>query len=133
MKYHQRITKTKPFKNKYNWVGTNFPSEEDDWKKFEKNNVAVALNISYTKKNYKYPADVSKHNSLKSNKTSYSFNDYKWRMMTLCCSKKLSALLRGITTKHHGDFYYLNCLHSFAIEKNLNCTKKYEKIMIFVI
>ena len=31
--------------------------------------------------------------------------------------KKLSALLRGITSKHHGDFYCLNCLHSFATEK----------------
>ena len=31
--------------------------------------------------------------------------------------KKLSALLRGITSKHHGDFYCLHCLHSFATEK----------------
>ena len=26
----QRITKIKPFINKYNWQGTNFPSEKDD-------------------------------------------------------------------------------------------------------
>ena len=31
--------------------------------------------------------------------------------------KKLSALLRGITSKYHGDFYCLNCLYSFATEK----------------
>ena len=37
--------------------------------------------------------------------------------MTLSCSKTLSALLRGVTSKHHGDFYCLNCLHSFATEK----------------
>ena len=30
--------------------------------------------------------------------------------------KKLSVSLRGITSKQHGDFYCLNCLHSFAIE-----------------
>ena len=30
--------------------------------------------------------------------------------------KKLTALLRGITSKHRGDFYCLNCLHSFATE-----------------
>ena len=30
--------------------------------------------------------------------------------------KKVSALLRQITSKHHGDFYCLNCLHSFATE-----------------
>ena len=29
----QRITKTKPFLNKYNWEGIHFPSEKDDWKK----------------------------------------------------------------------------------------------------
>ena len=45
--------------------------------------------------------------------------------------KKLSGLLRGITSKHHGDFYYLNCLHSFATEKELNHIKKYVNIKIF--
>ena len=45
--------------------------------------------------------------------------------------KKLSALLSGITSKHHGYFYYLNCLHSFATEKELNHIKKYVNIKIF--
>ena len=39
--------------------------------------------------------------------------------------KKLSALLRGITSKHHGDFYCLNCLHSFRTE---NKPKSHEKV-----
>ena len=30
--------------------------------------------------------------------------------------KRLPALSRGITSKH-SDFYHLNCLHSFTIEK----------------
>ena len=30
--------------------------------------------------------------------------------------KRLSALLRGIMSKHHGDFYCLNCIHSFLTE-----------------
>ena len=38
----------------------------------------------------------------------------RWHYLAV---KKLSALLRGITSKHHGDFYCLNCLHSFATEK----------------
>ena len=46
----QRITKLKPFINKYIWEGINFPSEKDDWKKFEKNIVTIALNILYGKK-----------------------------------------------------------------------------------
>ena len=43
--------------------------------------------------------------------------------MVLSCIKKLSALLRGITSKHHDDFC-LNCLHSFSTEKNLVSHKK---------
>ena len=35
-KYLQRITKVKPFTNKYNWVGINFRSEKDDWKNLRK-------------------------------------------------------------------------------------------------
>ena len=38
--------------------------------------------------------------------------------------KKLSALLRGVTSKHHGDFYYLNCFHSFATENKRESHKK---------
>ena len=41
----------------------------------------------------------------------------RWCYLAL---KKLSSLLKGITSKHHGDFYCLNCFHSFATEKNLN-------------
>ena len=59
----QRITKIKPFINKYNWEGTNFPSEKDDWKKFEKNNVTIAINVLYAQKEKIYPAYVSKHDS----------------------------------------------------------------------
>ena len=39
-----KIIKIKPFINKYNWEGINYPSEKDDWKKFEKNNVTIARN-----------------------------------------------------------------------------------------
>ena len=59
----QRITKVEPFINKYNWEGINYSSKKDDWKKFEKNNVAIALNVLYVKKEKIYPAYVSKHNS----------------------------------------------------------------------
>ena len=58
----QRITKTKPFINKYYWETINFPSEKDDLKKFEKNNVTIALNVLYAKQEKIYPAYVSKHN-----------------------------------------------------------------------
>ena len=38
----------------------------------------------------------------------------RWFYLAL---KKLSALLRMITSNHHGDFYFPNCLHSFATEQ----------------
>ena len=38
--------------------------------------------------------------------------------------KKLSALLRIIASRHHGDFYCLNCLHSFARESKRESHKK---------
>ena len=46
----KKISKIKPFINKYNWEGLNFPSEKDDWNNFEKNNVTIALNVLYAKK-----------------------------------------------------------------------------------
>ena len=39
--------------------------------------------------------------------------------------KKLSALLHGITSKHKGNFYCLNCLRSFRAE---NKFKSHEKV-----
>ena len=39
--------------------------------------------------------------------------------------EKLSALLRGITSNNHGDFYCLNCLHSYRTKEKL---EKHEKV-----
>ena len=44
----------------------------------------------------------------------HSFNDSNWKRMALCCSKKLSALLTGITSKDDTNFYCLNCLESYS-------------------
>ena len=51
--------------------------------------------------------------------------------MVLSCSKNLSLLLQGITSKHNGDFYCLDCLHSFRIENNLKSHEKVCKIKDF--
>ena len=65
-----------------------------------------------------YPAYVSKHNS----------NREKQIIILIIlngegrhynAAKRLSELLRAITLKHRGDFYCLNCLHSFRIENKL--------------
>ena len=48
-------------------------------------------------------------------------NGEEWHYLAV---KKLSALLRGITSKHHGDFYCLNCFYSFATENKRKSHKK---------
>ena len=44
--------------------------------------------------------------------------------MALSRSKKLSALLKRITSKHIGEFYSLNCLFSFRTKNKLEPPKK---------
>ena len=58
------MLKTKPLKYKYHWEGTNCPSGKDDWKKTEKNNLTIALNVLFVKIEKIYPADFSKQNSM---------------------------------------------------------------------
>ena len=58
----ERITQIKPFINKYKWEGINLPADKDHWKKFEKDNVTIALNVLYAKKEKICPAYVSKNN-----------------------------------------------------------------------
>ena len=49
----QRISKLKPYINKYNWEGIDFPAGPKEWIKFEKNNETIALNVLYTPHNTK--------------------------------------------------------------------------------
>ena len=49
----ERISKLKPYINKYNWEGINFPAGSKEWKKFERNNDTISLNILYVKHNTK--------------------------------------------------------------------------------
>ena len=46
----------------------------------------------------------------------------RWHYLAV---KSLPALLRGITSNHHGDFYCLNCFHSNATYNKL---KKHERV-----
>ena len=38
--------------------------------------------------------------------------------------KKLSGLLRGVTSNYNGDFYCLNCFHSYSTKNKLEAHKK---------
>ena len=49
----ERISNIKPFIDQYNWEGIDFPAGIKDWKKFERNNKTIALNILYIPPNTK--------------------------------------------------------------------------------
>ena len=78
-----------------------------------------------------YPAYVSKYISNREKQVILLMilNGEKWKYLAV---KKLSALLRGITSKNYEDFCCRNCLHSLKTKSNLRCIKEYVKIKFFV-
>ena len=48
-------------------------------------------------------------------------NGENWHYLTI---KNLSRLLREITSNHDGDFYCLNCFHSYRTKSNLEAHEK---------
>ena len=60
----------------------------------------------------------SKYNLTRKNQvTSLMIGDgEKWHYLTV---RSLSALLKGITPKHKGDPYHLNCFHSYRTKQTL--------------
>ena len=85
----------------------------------------MALNILYIKEKEKCPAYISNHNSALEKQIILLMipNEEKegWHYLAV---KKLLALFHGITSKHKGDFYCLNCLHSFKTENRLRSHEK---------
>ena len=45
------MSKLKPYINRYNWEGIDFPAAPKEWKKFERNNKTIALNILFVSYN----------------------------------------------------------------------------------
>ena len=80
----------------------------------------------HIKEKYICPAYISKTNS-NCEKQDDSINDSKQRKrrMVLSRSKETIYIIKRNNMKHHGDFYCLNCLHSFRTENNL---KSHEKV-----
>ena len=120
----ERLSKIKPFIEKYNWVYIDFPSTSKDWKRFESTN-EVALNILYGPYNTKKIniAYKSKNNLTREKQVILLMisNDQNWHYLVV---KNLPGLLRGITSTHKEDFYCLNCFHSYRTENKLEAHKK---------
>ena len=103
----ERISKLKPFINNYNWKDIEFPSHSKDWRKFECNNKAIALNILYVPYKTKEirQAYISKHNDKRNNQVNLLMitdGDTNWHSLAII---NLPGLLRGITSNHKGDCY----------------------------
>ena len=127
----QRISKIKSFINQYNWKGIDFPTSSKEWEKFEQNNAAIALNILYVPYNTEEMrvAYKSKYNFKREKQVILLMitDGEKWHYLAV---KNLPGLLRGITSSHNGDFYCLNCSHSFSKKIGLKNMKEYVMIMI---
>ena len=120
------MLKIKPFIDQYSWKEIDFPLHRKDWKKFESNNKSIALNILYVLYNTKKirHAHKSKYNLNRESQIIILMitNGEKWHYLVV---RSLYALFRGITSKHKGDFYSLNCFRSYTAK---NKFKKHKNI-----
>ena len=138
----ERISKLKPFINNYNWNDIDCPAHLKDWRKFECNNKTIVLNVAYVPYSAKQennddedeneydgtkyirPAYISKHNKKRdtqANLLMIAAENNNWHYLAV---KRISGLLRGITSRHNRDLYCLNCFHSYTTENKL---RKHEK------
>ena len=87
--------------------------------KIEKNYGTIVLNVLYARKEKTYPVCVSKHDSYHEKQVILLMilNGEGWHYVAV----KKSSLLRGITSKHHGDFH---CLNFFCNRKKCESHKK---------
>ena len=94
--HSERISKIKLFIYQYNWKQIDFPSPKKDWKRFEKNNKLIALNILYVPHNTEEirHAYKSKYDEKRENKIILLIitDGKKWYYLAV---KSFSALLRG--------------------------------------
>ena len=123
--HQERISKIKPFIEKYDWKEIDFPSQGKDWKKIESNNKSIVLDILYVSYNTEKIRHVYKSKyklTLENQVILLMITDGdKWHYLSVKC---LSALFRRITGNNQGDFYCLNCFQSYTTETKLKRHKK---------
>ena len=124
-KNNQRVNNVKSFVEKYDWNGINFLAEIQDWKRFELNNNSIALKVLYVpygEKNIRH-AYKSKYNSKREKEVNLLriSDGGKCHYLTV---RRLSALFKRVKSNHDGDFYCLNCFHSYRTKSSLKMHKK---------
>ena len=122
----QKISKLEPYINKYNWEGKEFPAGPKDWKKFERNNKTIVLNMLFIPHNTEIirVAYRSEYNNKRKKQVILLMitDGKKWHYLAVT---NLSALLQGNSSNHEGDFYCLNCFNSYTTKNKL---KEHEEI-----
>ena len=141
----ERISNIKSFINQYNLEGLDFPAGIKDWKKFERNNKAIGLNILFVTHNSKtiILAYKSKYNRKRKNQVvllmitngEQSDETDRWHYIALKSVptddglnrpiRGLSRLFREITANNNGDFHCLNCLNLLRAG---NALKRHERL-----
>ena len=88
-------------------------------------------NVLHIKENEVYPTYISKTNSnCEKKKNSSNGSEQTEKRLSLSSSKTLLGFLTGIASKHHGDFFCLICLHSFATKNKLESHENLSKNVI---
>ena len=137
-RHPERLSSIHFFSHIYNQESIEFPARIKDWKRFERNNKTIALNILFVPRNEKIInlAYKSKYNRKRENQVVLLMitNSKKWHYIALKSERtddgfnrsieSLSRLFRGITSNHYRDFYCLNCLHSFRTDNALKRHKR---------
>ena len=115
-----------PYISQYNRKDIAFLSHQKDWKKLEQNSKTIALNILFVPHSTKLIRLTykSKYNHKRKNQVILLMitDGKKWHYLAV---RSLSALFREITSSNNGDFYCLNCFHSY---RTLNKLKKHERV-----
>ena len=133
-KHPERISKLKPYIDKYNWQGIDFPAGPKEWQKFERNNKTVALNILFIPHNTKTRSVAyrSEYNNMRNNQVILLMITNIKKSHYLAVTN-LSALLQGMSSNHDRDFYCLIALIHAPQKIILNNMKKYVIIKIAII
>ena len=114
----ERISKIKPYIRKYSWKGIEFPAGSKDWKRFEQNSKAIAVNALFVPHNTKTirVAYRSEYNHKREKQEILLIITDGIKLHYLAVTN-LSALLERKLSNHHGDFYCLNCFNSYSTKK----------------
>ena len=111
----------------YNWDNIEFPAGHKEYTIFERDNCDIALNILYVphKTQEIRPAYISKHKktcNIHANLLMITDGYGNWHYLAI---KSIPALLRELTSTHNGDYYCLNCFHSYRTQATL---EKHERL-----